>query len=358
MKPGSLSAWGCVAIALTIMLLASHCAKRGAPPGGPQDKTPPYVESLVPAGGSVGVSLTSDIRITFSEPMKRRTVETAVVVSPPCGWTKRYWQKNTYILVPGSDLLSETTYLVSVATASADKHGVKMDETFVAGFSTGATIEAGVISGRTAWKNLSVEQAVVQVFDASEVSGFTVFPKAVPVYVTYSGAGGHYEIPYVNPKRVYKVVALIDKNGNAERDKGEIVGCAALDVDLADSARAEGVDIILCDEDFKGAIRGEVEVIAPVDTAGARQSLKVAVVASPAADTAASYRCECKDNGKFEMACVSPGQYSLEAFADFDGNQRRDIEDSFYVRLGDTLTVEPCARPAEVKMTLDVRSGP
>lgn len=346
------------ALAAVLALLAWGCAKRGAPPGGPEDKTPPYVESLSPAGGSVGVDLKSDIRITFSEPMKRRTVETAVVVSPPRKWAKRYWEKNTYILVSGSDLLEETTYLVAVGTASADRHGVKMDRTFVAGFSTGATIEAGVISGRTIWKGVSVEQALVQVFDAAEVGGFTEFPETAPVYVTYSGAGGEYEIPFVNPRRVYKVIAILDKNGNAEHDKGETIGCALGEVALADSARAVGVNVALCDADFRGAIEGSVETIWAADTTGGRPEFKVGVVANPATDTSEAYRALCGQGGEFRITCVRPGPYVLEAFVDFNGNQRKDAEDTFHVELADTVTVESCAEPVKVEMTLEAGSKP
>ncbi|MFZ1948059.1 MAG: Ig-like domain-containing protein, partial [bacterium] len=150
-------------VATGLVLLGPGCAKRGLPPGGPEDKTAPRVESMSPPSGTVEVDPAERMRLVFSEPMKRRTVETAVIVSPPVKWIKRYWEENTYVMVPGQSLLAEATYLVSVANTAEDRHGVKMEKTFVAGFSTGSTIEAGVISGAVSWKNLTVERGVVEV---------------------------------------------------------------------------------------------------------------------------------------------------------------------------------------------------
>jgi hypothetical protein len=236
-----------------------------------------------------------------------------------------------------------------------------MDKTFVAGFSTGETIEAGVISGRTIWKSVAVEQAVVLVYDVAELGGFTEFPEASPAYVTYSGAGGEFEIPFVNPRRVYKVLAFLDKSADGEHDEGETVGCAAGETDLADSARAAGVNVVLCDADFRGAIGGRVEVELQPDSTGKGgdpSGLRIAVVAKPAADTSEAYRGLCNEKGEFSIACVKPGLYLMEAFVDLNANLRRDREDSLYVEAGDTLTVKPCAVPAGVAIRIEARSKP
>jgi len=102
------------------------CAKQAFPPGGPADNTPPFVAEIAPASGSVSVDLQSQIRIQFSEGMKKRTVESGVVVSPLCRWKKRHWKDDALILIPLEGLKPETTYLVSVSNKVKDAHGVSM----------------------------------------------------------------------------------------------------------------------------------------------------------------------------------------------------------------------------------------
>jgi hypothetical protein len=115
-------------------VLVWSCAKQAFPPGGPADDTPPFVAEIAPSSGSVSVDLQSQIIIRFSEGMKKRTVESGVVVSPPCRWKKRSWKDNAYTLIPLGGLKPETTYLVSVSNKVKDAHGVSMKSTFVSGF--------------------------------------------------------------------------------------------------------------------------------------------------------------------------------------------------------------------------------
>jgi hypothetical protein len=340
-----------------LALIGPGCAKRGLPPGGPEDKTPPYVESLSPASGAVDVDPGGRVDLTFSEPMKRRTVETAVMVSPPCLWQKRYWDKNTYILVPAENLHAETTYLVSVAAAAADRHGVKMEKTFVAGFSTGSTIEAGVISGAVSWKNLTIERGVVEVFDAADAGDLAGFAALPPRYVTFSGTGGRYEIPFVDTRRTYRVLAFVDKDSDSERDEDEQVGCALREVAFADSTSATGVDITICDTALAGALEGKVTLSASPDTSAGAPP-KVVVVARSASDSAKVYQAKCGADGSFAIGCVAPGGYLVEGFADFNGNQKQDLEDTFRIQAADTAYVAACARRAGVEMTLELGAKP
>jgi len=352
-----------------VVLLLAGCAKRGLPPGGPEDRTPPVVEAMSPASETVGVDLKSEITLAFSEPMKQRTVETAVVVSPPTRWVKRYWRENTYTLVPGQPLLAQTTYLVSIGASAMDRHGVKLGKTFVGGFSTGQTIEAGVISGKLAWKGMSVEQALVEVFDVAEIGEITGFPTAAPDYVSLSGSGGQFEIPFVNPEKTYAVLAFIDKDLNSEYDRGETVGCAGGEFSFADSSRLAGVEIILCDGSLKGGLRGavlapvepdtshaagdssETQPSKPAQASGAPARAKIMVVAKALGDSTL-YRVQTDDKGRFAINCMNPARYVLEAFLDYDGNQRKDVADTFYVELGDTLDIAPCTKPRYVEMRL------
>lgn len=317
----------------------SGCAKRGSPPGGPADTTAPYVEEISPGSGSVSVSLDSPVSVQFSERMKKRTVETGIVVSPPCRYDKRYWEKNAYVMVPEGGLRSNTTYLVSVSNKAEDAHGVAMKSTFVAGFSTGDTIDAGIISGEIMWKRMTVEAAVVELFEAGAVDSVPGWPAAEPLYLTLSGSGGVYELPFVDTALRYRVLAFLDKNLDSVRDEGEDVGCHAGDVIFDGEKELTGIDVTLCGKTLAGSLAGRVDTSTVVDT------LKVSILARSVSDSAAVYKATPDAGGEFRIGCVEPGRYVMEAFYDLNANQAKDPEDTFFVELPETLGVESCQEP-------------
>lgn len=316
------------------LALSVCCAKRGAPPGGPEDRTPPHVVEVTPASGSVSVPLDSHMSVQFSERMKTRTVETGIVVSPACRWKERYWKKNRYFLVPEAALRANTTYLISVSNNVKDTHGVTMKSTFVSGFATGDTIDAGIISGTVKWKNVTVEAAVVELFDADRIDSIAGFPLIEPLCLTLSGSRGLYEIPFVDTEKRYRVFSFLDKNVNSAYDQGEDIGCYAGDVVFGDASELSRIDVTLCGEILCGAIKGRV------DTSSVADTVRVSVAARSLSDTSLIYRASPAISGEFEIKCVEPGRYVVEVFA----------QDTFWVELGDTLGVESCSVPPEVRI--------
>jgi hypothetical protein len=329
----------------TLAVLA--CAKKGTPPGGPPDTTAPYVEEISPAGGSVDVDRGRHISIGFSEPMKKRTVETGVVVSPPCRWEKRHWEGLNYMLIPQGGLREDVTYLVSVSNKAEDSHGVAMKSTFVSGFSTGDTLDAGLISGAVRWKKMDVEGAVVFLFDAGEADSATGFPSSEPRYVTLSGSRGLYEIPFVDTEKTYRIFAIIDKDLDTEYDEGENVGCYNGDVVFGEVPEIEGIDLTICGETLLGGISGRI------DTASVADTLVIAVTVMSIEDSSLVYRVRPEKSGVFEMKCVEPGLYRIRTFNDINSNLALDPGDSILVELPDTFRVDSCAEPPEVEIEFE-----
>lgn len=323
-------------VLIGLCLLAATCAKRGMPSGGPADETAPYVEGLEPMSGSTEIGTDADIRITFSETMKKRTVETGVVVSPPVRWQKRYWEGNTYVLVPRDKLVTHTTYLVSVTNKATDSHGLKMKSTFVGGFSTGVTIDAGRLSGKVSWKKLKVDNAAVVVLDADTLVIGTGFPRETPVYLTLTGDGGLYEVPFVDTTGTYWVLAFMDKYANAEYDKEEIVGCFGGKLDFDGGGEQVDVDIVLCKETLCGAVKGSV------DSLTLSLYPQVGVRVDSRTDSLLSYVAICDRRGVFEMTCVEPGAYEVGFYADADSNSVIGEDDSLFYEVLGPVDVRPC----------------
>lgn len=328
-------------------LLIPACAKRGAPSGGPPDTTPPHVEEVLPASGSVGVETGSAIRLTFSERMKKRTVETGVIVSPPCRWEKRYWEGRTYVLRPRAGLRESATYLVSVSNKAEDSHGVKMKSTFVSGFSTGDSLDAGVISGSVRWKTVDVEGALVLLFESGDTDTAAALVHREPLYVTLSGSKGLYRIPFVDMDRPYRVFSLIDDDLDGEYDEGENVGCHLGELIFGETSEMEDIDITICGEALGGGIAGAI------DTASVADTLALAVTVRSLGDSSVSYGVRPDKDGRFEIGCVEPGTYSLTLINDLNPDQGLDPEDSILVELPDTIRVHSCEEPPFIEIEFD-----
>ena|GEM_PF-1988254 len=320
-----------------LCLFTYTCAKRGMPGGGPADETSPFVKEILPRSGSTLADAGTDIRITFSEPMKKRTVETGIAVNPPCMWQERYWEDNSYVLVPLNRLIPNTTYLVSISNQATDSHGVKMQSTFVAGFSTGPAIDAGRISGHVRWKNLKVSDAVVVVFDADTLELESGFPVETPVYLTLTDNAGLFEVPFVDTTRAYWVLSFMDKNSNAEFDEDEIVGCFGGTVTFESTGERGGIGILLCKETLCGSVKGVVDSLALTVYP------KVGVQASSTADSLLTYEAMAGRTGEFAITCMEPGPYRVGFYSDIDSDGKVDAGDSLLLELRDPVQVRACA---------------
>ena len=131
------------------LLFFGACARQMPPPGGPPDETPPRVIATVPADDSVRVALDTPIRIRFSEPMDRQTVERAVFVSPQGSKEPEFRWRGRELEIRLSDgLQADRTYLVTVGQESADEWRNRMRASFSFGFATGERVNRGELHGR------------------------------------------------------------------------------------------------------------------------------------------------------------------------------------------------------------------
>ncbi len=326
---------GFLAFALCLVALLA-CAKRAFPPGGPEDKTPPFVVSISPASGEVNVPLDSEIAVEFSERMKKRTVETGIVVSPYLEWKRRYWRGKSYVMVPMDSLSPNTTYLVSVWGKAKDAHGVAMGDAFVGGFSTGPSLGRGKIEGEVRWRNIKVGAAVVELYMAE--TDFENYPDVEPLYVGFTSSSGHYEFAFLDTLGAYKAVAFVDEDGNLAYDEPEKIGCYPDVLESKDKVNLESIDIVLCPEGLSGVLSGKID-----STYG--------ITARATGDSSILYFSLGDEQGHFEITCIKPGTYIGEIFVDSNSNYKFDAADSIVASLPDTLRIEACKRTSlgEVK---------
>ena len=240
-------------------ILFYSCAKRGFPPGGPVDETPPEILEMHPAAGAVNVSLDEKIEITFSERMAPRSVEEAFFISPsPEGKPRFDWKgKKVEIKLP-SGLTADRTYVVTVGTGARDEHRNRLKESYSFAFSTGERLSRGVIRGRVRGEkrvragvyvlayDLKAERepgVVTDLYSRSQKIATTTLGEPDPSvrsgdYITQTAETGTYTLTYIS-SGMYRLFAFEDRDRNGRYTRGkDPLGICSGDVVLSDSAVA------------------------------------------------------------------------------------------------------------------------
>lgn len=96
------------------------------------DTTPPTISSTVPVGGSSNVSRSTNVQITFSEPVLNVDGTSFVLKqgsTPEAGTTITMQTASTYLLTPGAPLAANTTYSVYLYSTITDTSGNALGNT-------------------------------------------------------------------------------------------------------------------------------------------------------------------------------------------------------------------------------------
>jgi PKD repeat protein/uncharacterized membrane protein len=99
---------------------------------------PPNIVSTDPVMNSTDISITSNgIRITFSEPMDRTSVESSLSITPSMSYNL-YWSNNDTVLliVLKNDLPYNTSFMVALGTGASDLDGMGLESQFALMFKT------------------------------------------------------------------------------------------------------------------------------------------------------------------------------------------------------------------------------
>lgn len=295
-----------------VMVFVAGCAIQEAPPGGPEDKTPPKIVATFPAPDSAGVAPDSEIRFAFSEKMTRTRLERSVTFSPPVKIRSARWQGNTIHLLPEEPLHGDTTYIVQLKGGYSDFHRVRNDADYEFAFATSAHIDSGTIGGRVLFRRKPSEKAVVRLFALPRDSAFS--PSAArPDRETMTGGDGTYELRYLpSAGESFAVWAFQDVNGNGSFDRDNDVGQDLSDTLLLDAERyaIASHDLFIVDPKEPAEISGVVKNETGIDTAF------VSVAAHAVGDSIppTAYTI-CAQDGSFRMPLLK-GTYVLYAFHD------------------------------------------
>ena len=198
-------------------MLTWSCAGQVPPGGGPLDTTPPTIIRTVPDSNAVHVKDNS-VELEFSEYVDRRTVEESIFISPYVGELEFDWS-GTGVTIQFSEPLKENrTYVVNVGTDVVDLRAHnRMASGFTLAFSSGDSIDHGMISGRVF--DEKPEGVMIFAYLLSSYNPDTLDPSKVkPDYIMQTGKNGLFRLSNIAYGR-YRVLAVRDEYKNLLYDK-------------------------------------------------------------------------------------------------------------------------------------------
>ncbi|MEW5795432.1 MAG: Ig-like domain-containing protein [Candidatus Zixiibacteriota bacterium] len=216
------------------------CAEVAPPPGGEVDRTGPQLIESYPAAGALGVEVGYQIRLTFSETIVKPEQGGAVYISPrPAQPPQIKWEKDRVVINLAEGFLSNQTYVVSISTAISDLRRNRLDSAVTLAFSTGQSIDSGVVTGSVATaENKPAAGWTVALFDQGTLGDYHLIDSVYPDYLTTVSGAGQFRLQYL-PDRSFDLIAFEDKN------RDELFNPAAESFALPDREIAVGVDVRL-----------------------------------------------------------------------------------------------------------------
>lgn len=221
-----------------LLLCLLGCAKRGFPPGGPPDLTPPQVLEVFPANSSLNVDTSTEIILSFSEGMDKESTEKSVFITPlPEVPFEFKWRKNDLMIKPSQPLEKDRTYVITLGTITQDIHNNKLEKSYSFAFSTGEKLDSGFISGEVFFQSKKEKGISIWGYPLSKIKEPDPM-KNKPEYVTLSGEDGTYTLSYLS-KGAYRLFAVKDINGDLMwNPDNEPLGITTKDLYLTDDSLA------------------------------------------------------------------------------------------------------------------------
>ncbi len=240
-----------VFISICFSLVWWNCAGQVPPDGGPRDLEPPGIIGVYPEPNSTNVD-TDVIRFQFSKFVDQRSFQQALFISPIIDDMEINWRRRTVVLQIHEPLRDNTTYSITIGTDLRDtREGTRLGEAFTLAFSTGDEIDRGQIAGSVYYDD-PVGVLIFAYLLQDSIMADTLNPaEQKPDYITQSGTGGNFRLPYLR-LGTYRIVALRDEFQNRLYDRDvDPYGVYVKDITLTDEEPiVENVTIRMYKPDF------------------------------------------------------------------------------------------------------------
>lgn len=191
------------------------CAEVSPPPGGPEDKQGPVVMVAEPRDGAVNQSAVHSIRIELSEAISVPK-GSAIFISPrPERSPKISWKARGVAIEFADTLPANRTFVVSLPAAMVDLRGNKADSAITLAFSTGPSLDSGVVSGRVFTGEKPAVGVSVALYDERGLRPGIAYDSVYPDYLTVTGSSGAFVFKHL-PPATFRLIAF-QKTGKDDR---------------------------------------------------------------------------------------------------------------------------------------------
>ncbi|HAP36241.1 MAG TPA: hypothetical protein DCQ28_09975, partial [Bacteroidetes bacterium] len=235
-------------IILVITIFLIGCAGQRLPEGGPADLAPPQIISVFPEPNSINFTGNS-IVLEFNEYVDRRSVESAIFISPSIENAEYDWSGTEVTIFFNQELRKNTTYVVSVGTDVVDvRAGNRMANAFSISFSTGEKIDNGAIFGKVF--DEKPDGVLIFSYRLNDINPDTLNPAiSKPDYLTQAGSMGDFELTNLAAGK-YRLFAIRDEYRNLLYDPETDAAGTTDDVLITDVDTVKsGIKFIIAKED-------------------------------------------------------------------------------------------------------------
>jgi hypothetical protein len=224
-------------VALAALCLAGGCAKQAPPPGGPEDRVAPALGQVFPEAGTVGVSRTQPVRLSFTKSMQKSEVEGALhLFPPPASPPRLHWEGHDLVVTPDTAWEADETYILTLQSEATDIRGNRLSATFQTAFSTGAQIDSGLIEGQVL-RNAAPASGVLAL--CFRLPSDRLNPETDTAdYVVQTDSSGRFKFAFLRTGQ-YRIFGLADRDRDWLWNIGtEEIAVPAQDVSLGDRGEA------------------------------------------------------------------------------------------------------------------------
>ncbi len=301
-------------------LVASGCARKQPPTGGPPDLDPPLVIASDPDSGATSVPRDARLSVEFSEGMDPRSTTVGVEVAPRVDVKQRRWSGRRLTLVLADSLRRDHAYTLFVGSDARDRHGNPLRVGRAIPFTTAATFPPGIIEGEVLATGFTAPGTYLWCYPEGVEPDSTARDFEA---VGLAGEGGAFRITGLNVPGRYRLWAFADLNKNHSFEPGQDL-LAGADTTLsltAGQALASGVRLRVVNPRAPGRVKGTV-----LDSLrDSRGTLRLIVISE--SDSTRRLLYDIDPSGAYDFGW-EPGTYRVRAFRDTDRNKvwKRDEE--------------------------------
>lgn len=213
---------------LLIFYLAQGCASIQPPPGGPEDKTPPAIDTTTPFNRQTNVATDTRLHFEFSTPLDKASFTQAFTITPYITGTPVFkWSgyDEVNVVLPGK-LRPNTTYTVTLNRSLKSRRGNTLTAPYHLTFSTGPQIDTGRLAGFLLPPMASTEPVKTQEvflfgYDITERKLDTLnLATTQPDVLTQADDKSAYEFLAMKTGHAYRIFAVQDAYRNYLYDVG------------------------------------------------------------------------------------------------------------------------------------------